>query len=159
MVHLEFTKEEEEELSNERYFHSHPRVRQKCEVLWLKSQGIAHKKICILTRISSTTLTSYLKEYKSGGISALKSLRFYQPHSDLEKHRDLIVSYFQEHPPASTKEAKAKIYELTGISRSLTRTRHFLHRCGLSPRKIGMIPAKADVEKQREFKKKSLNLG
>ncbi len=155
MVHLEFTKDDEEQLSYERYHNPHPRVRQKCEVLWLKSQKIAHKKICSLAKISSTTLTSYLKEYKSGGLSALKNLHFYRPQSDLEKHRDLIISYFKTHPPASIKEAKAKIYDLTGISRSLTRIGRFLHRCGLSPRKIGMIPAKADVEKQREFKKKS----
>ena len=53
-------------------------------------------------------------------------------------------------------EAVAKIEELTGIRRGPTQVRNFLDSLGLRPRKVGMIPAKADVEEQERFKKREL---
>ena len=50
----------------------------------------------------------------------------------------------------------AKIEELTGIKRSETQIRKFLISIGLRPRKIGMIPAKADPEVQEKFIKEKL---
>jgi transposase len=51
-----------------------------------------------------------------------------------------------------------KIEELTGIKLSENRVRVFLKSIGLKPRKVGMIPAKADAEKQEEFLKNELEL-
>ena len=48
-------------------------------------------------------------------------------------------------------QAAAKIEELTGIKRSTVQVSKFLQREGLRRMKVGMIPAKADVEKQAEF--------
>ena len=45
----------------------------------------------------------------------------------------------------------AKIEELTGIRRSENRVREFLASAGLKRRKTGMIPAKADSDKQEPF--------
>ncbi len=67
------------------------------------------------------------------------------------KYRGSIEAYFKEHPPASVKEAMAEIEELTGIRRSENRVREFLISVGMKRRKIGMIPAKADPEKQDSF--------
>ena len=50
-------------------------------------------------------------------------------------------------------EAAAKIDALTGIVRKPTQVRQFLKALGMQPRKVGMIPAKADVEAQETFKK------
>ena len=55
------------------------------------------------------------------------------------------------------KEAAAKIYEPTGIRRSESRARALLKRIGIERRKVGHIPAKADVEAQEVFKQKSYN--
>jgi transposase len=49
----------------------------------------------------------------------------------------------------------AEIERLTGLKRNKERIRQFLKRIGMKCRKVGMVPAKADVEKQAEFKKKS----
>jgi len=68
MIKLTFTEQEKQELNEGRYQHEHPRVRQKMEALWLKSQGVSHGKICQYAHISSTTLTHYLKQYEQGGI-------------------------------------------------------------------------------------------
>ena len=52
-------------------------------------------------------------------------------------------------------ESAGKIEEMTGIRRGPTQVRNFLNSLGLRPRKVGMIPAKADVEEQDRFKKKN----
>ena len=44
MIRIEFTKQQVEDLSYERYHHPHPRVQQKMEVLYLKSQGLPHQQ-------------------------------------------------------------------------------------------------------------------
>ena len=151
MIEIEFTEEEMQALNYERYHHPLPQVQRKMEALWLKSQKLSHKEICRLTGISSNTLRSYLRAYQQGGIEALKELNFYQPQSELSEHTATIDAYFREHPPASVKEAMAKIEELTGIRRSENRVREFLKSIGLSPRKVGTIPAKADPDEQESF--------
>ena len=50
--------------------------------------------------------------------------------------------------------ARDDIERLTGIKKGMTRVRNFLHQLGMDPRKVGGIPAKADPERQEEFKKK-----
>ena len=72
------------------------------------------------------------------------------------KYQGTVETYFEKHPPASVKEAVAKIEELTGIRRSENRVRGFLRSVGMKHRKVGMIPAKADTEKQEEFLKNEL---
>jgi len=152
MIKLEFTEAEKQSLHYERYHHPHPRVQRKMEALWLKSQGVAHREISRLTGISSTTLTSYLRAYQAGGIEALKTIRFYRPQSDLRIHQGTLEAHFRQHPPASAKQAMATIETLTGVRRSPDRIRVFLKHLGLKCRKVGMLPAKADVEAQEAFK-------
>ena len=72
-------------------------------------------------------------------------------------HQTSIEDYFRTNPAATIKEAAAKIYELTGIQRSESRVRVFFKNIGIEYRKVGHIPAEADVEAQEDFKKKSCN--
>ena len=67
------------------------------------------------------------------------------------EHTKTIEEYFRKHPPATVKEAMAKIEELTNIKRSPERVRVFLKNLGLSPRKVGMIPSKADPDVQKKY--------
>jgi transposase len=156
MIRIEFRNEDKAALSYERDNHPHPFVQRKMEALWLKSQGLSHKDICRLTDVCSTTLTDYVRTYKEGGIEALKVLPFRRPRSDLEDHRDTLEAYFRDHPPASAKEAMATIEKMTGLKRSPERIRVFLKSMGMKCRKVGMMPAKADIAAQEDFKKKSL---
>ncbi|MEA3288350.1 MAG: IS630 family transposase, partial [Candidatus Marinimicrobia bacterium] len=151
MINIDFTEEEMKILDYERYHHPHPRVQRRMEALWLKSQNISHNQICRITGISPNTLTGYLRKYQEHGIEGLKEVNFYQPQSELRRYTTTIETYFREHPPASVKEAMAKIEELTGIKRSENRVREFLKSIGMAPRKVGMIPAKADIEEQERF--------
>ena len=155
MIKLEFTEEEKKALHYERYHHPHPRVQQKMEVLWLKSFGLQHKLIATLTGISVDLVTKYLREYQNGGIEELKKINFYRPKSELENHSTTIKNHLAKDPPSTVKEAMYEIEKITGLKRSETQIRKFLHKLGLKPRKVGMVPAKADVKEQKEFLKKT----
>lgn len=154
MIKVEFTKEDIERLRHEKKNHPHPRVRLKMEALLLKSSGLKHGKICGILDISPNTLTEYLREYEQGGIERLKEIRFHQPKSDMAEHSERIAAHFQEHPPASLKEAASEIEKICGIKRSQSQVRTFLLKLGMSRVKVGSVPAKANPEKQEEFKKK-----
>ncbi len=117
MIKIEFTEGGMKTLNSERYHHPHPTVQRRMEALWLKSQNVIHKEICCLTGISPNTLRHYLRKYRQSGIEGLKEVNFYQPGSELGRHATTIEAYFRKHPPASVKEAMAKLEELTGIKR------------------------------------------
>lgn len=154
MINIEFTEDEIKALNYERYHHPHPRVQRRMEALWLKSQGMPHKKIAQLTGVSVNVVTEYIKLYKQGGLEKLKEINFYRPESLLDQHISTIEAYFREHPPATIKEAMEIINKQTGIKRSEVRIGVFLKRAGLKRRKVGMVPSKADIQEQERFKKK-----
>jgi transposase len=151
MIAIDFTPADIDALHYERFHHPHPRVQEKMEAVYLKSQGLLHKEICRLSRISENTLRSYLRQFQEGGIERLKRLDFAKPTSELADHREALEEYFRKNPPRSTAQAAADIERLTGIRRGLTQVRKFLAGMGMKCRKLGMIPAKADADEQREF--------
>ena len=156
MLQISFSEAEKAALHCERYHHPHPFVQRKMEALWLKSQGFRHKDICLAVGVTSTTLTTYLRHYKEGGIEALKTLSFNKPRSALDDHRATLEDYFRKNPPTSVGHAMAEIEKLTGLKRNKERVRQFLKRIGMKCRKVGMVPAKADIETQEDFKKNKL---
>jgi len=155
MIKIAFRAADLQALGYERYHPPHPRVQRKMEALGLKSQALPHPEICRLTGIGGDPLRRYLRAYQAGGIERLKEVQFYRPQSDLAAHRESLETYFRKKPPASIKEAMAKIEELTGIRRSENRGREYLKSIGLKRYKVGLIPAKADGDQQEEFKKKA----
>jgi transposase len=155
LIKLTFTSEEIEQLHYERFHHAHPRVQRKMEALYLKSQGYPHWEIAQLIRVSEPTLLAYLRDYQTGGVAQLKEITFYRPQSELKQHQQSLEAYFREHPPKTLAHAAAKIEEITGIARSREQVRQFLKSMGMSCRRVGVIPAKADPEQQQEFLKKN----
>jgi hypothetical protein len=79
---------------------------------------------------------------------------FRKPQSELDKHAETIEAHFRREPARTAAEAQAVIEKLTGIKRSPTQVRQFLHRIGMKFRKVAAIPAKANPEVQEAFKKK-----
>jgi transposase len=156
MINITFTPAEVEALQYERYHHPHPRVQRKMDALYLKSQGYAHEEIARLLNISPTTLRSYLRQYQVGGIEGLKQLNFYKPQSALAPHRASLEEYFRAHPVATAQEAMAVIEKVTGIKRSPSQVRRYLHAIGVERRKVGVVPAKADIQVQETFKTQQL---
>ncbi len=136
MIKLTFTAEDIEQLHYERFHHPHPRVQQKMEALYLKSQGYPPGEMGQLLRITKPTLLRYFRDYQAGGIAKLKELPFYRPQSDLKQHQESLEAYFREHPPKTLAQATAKIEELTGIVRSREQVRQFLKSMGMSCRRV-----------------------
>lgn len=160
MININFSQEEIDELHYQRFHHSHPRVQQKMEALYLKSQGYSHQDICRIVRISGVTLVKYLTAYLEGGIEKLKEINFYQPESELDYQATTLKEYFEQHLPVSIAEAQSKIEELTGIKRSPSQVQAFLKRIGMKCRKVGSIPGKAisddKIKEQEAFKEQEL---
>jgi transposase len=151
MIHIDFKAEDIEALHHQRFHHPHPRVQLKMEAVYLKSQGLAHRDICRLTRISENTLRSYLGQFLEGGIERLQRTDWAGTASELAGHAETLEDYFRKNPPRSTAEAAGAIERLTGVRRGLTQVRRFLGKAGLKFRKLGMIPAKADADEQARF--------
>lgn len=155
MIKVRISEQDLEIIKHERFNHPIPRVQQRMEVLWLKSQGLSHKQICKLAGVCDNAVTKYLRLYCQGGLDGVRKVNFYHPKSELENHSDSIEQYFRENPVASLSEAAAKIEELTGIRRSRTQVHVFLRKLGMRYRKVGSVPGGADPDAQEEFKKNS----
>jgi transposase len=151
MIHIDFKAEDIDALHHQRFHHPHPRVQLRLEAVYLKGQGLAHRDICRLTRISENTLRSYLGQFLEGGIERLKRTDWAGTASELAGHAETLEDYFRKNPPRSTAEAADAIERLTGVRRGLTQVRRFLGKAGLKFRKLGMIPAKADADEQARF--------
>lgn len=145
MIRIEFTPEQIAALNYERYHYPHPRVQQKMEVLYLKSQGLAHQEIRRLCNISKTTLTTYLRQYIESGIERLKQLEYQGQPSELNAHAGVVEADFRTHPPQTISEAQAKIKKLTGIERSPNQVSAFLKRLGMKRCKVGFVPGKSST--------------
>jgi transposase len=156
MDQVEFSTAEREALQYWRFHHPHPRVQGKMEVLYLKSQGVSSAEVCRLCAISRSTYARYLREYRSGGMEKLQEVPSSRRHSELADYRVLMAADFRHRPPASVAEAAQRIEQLTGLKRGPTQVRQFLKSLGMKPRKVGQIPAKADVEAQAAFKTEAL---
>ena len=140
----------------ERFHYPDPRIQKRFHVLWLKSQGYSNVDISNIIDIHRNTVKAYLDLYELSGIERLKQFQYKTPLSELDDYKTSIEVYFRKYPPVSVKQARHEIKRMTGIERSLTRTRAFLKRLGMKPLKTGHIPAKADPVKQKEFVQKVL---
>jgi len=156
MDKIEFTTNERDALQYWRFHHPHPRVQRKMEALYLQSQGLAPEDIWRLCAISKTTFYRYLHAYREGGIATLQEVSLHRQQSALADYRTSIEADLRQRPPANVAEAAARIAQLTGLERGPTQVRRFLQSLGMQPRKVGQIPAKADVTAQEDFKTGSL---
>ena len=152
-----FTAEEIDRLFEERFVHPHPLIQKRLEALYLKSQGMEHNEIARLLRISRASISNWLRMYKTGGLEAVKALRYRKKWGELTSHQETIESHFRNNPPKTVQEAIRVVKELTGLERKRNSIHRFLKIMGLSYRKTGIVPGKTDPLKQEEFKKKSLS--
>jgi transposase len=151
MIQIEFTPEEIEQLHHERRHHPDPRVRQRCEIVYLKALGYSHQEIGQIARVSQPTVREALQRYQEGGLEKLKEVQGHQSTSELEAYREVIKAEFQERPPQTLHEAADRIAKLTGLRRSPTQVRQFLKRIGMKRLKAKSTPSKGDGEEQARF--------
>jgi transposase len=151
MININFTEQNIVELHNARFNYPIPRIQMRFEALYLKALGFTHQDICRTCRITKATLVKYLRMYINGGIESLKEWNYHGKANNLSGHATSIEEYFRDNPPINSKQAAVEIEKLTGIKRSLTQVKGFLHSIGMKFRKTGAVPKHADTQaKQKE---------
>src|SRR5215813_7456719 len=114
MRRFTFTPEVLTAIRHDRYYHPHPRVQQKMEVLWLKSQGCTHADIARLAAVSRRSVQRSLDDFAAGGLAQLRRLPWKGKANELAAHRPSLEDYFLELPPRSAREAQSAIEQQTG---------------------------------------------
>ena len=151
MIQIAFSDAERDALVYERYHHPLPHVQRRMDIVYLKSQGVAHQEIARLCQVSRQTVVTTLHLYREGGIERLKQFHFAGQPSALNAHMESVEATFRAQPPRTVAEAQATIERLTGIRRSPSQIRAFLKRLGMQVRKVGSLPGRAlDPAKQQE---------
>jgi transposase len=128
MRRFTFTTADLNAIRHERYHHPHPRVQQKLEVLWLKSQGCTHEAIATFAGVSRRSVQRYLDAFAAGGLERIRRLPWKGKANELAQHHACLEDFFLENPPRSTRAAQAAILEQTGVRRGLTQVRAFLKK-------------------------------
>jgi transposase len=136
--------------------HPHHAVRQRALILLLKSQKIPHYKIAEITNVCENTVRHYLEMYQQGGLEKLKTLNFYQPQCRLKPFEVEVRAYFENTPPVTITQACRDIEKRTGVLIKNTQMRAYIKSIGVRRRKVNSIPAKANIEAQKEFHDKEL---
>lgn len=122
----------------------------------LQKEDIDTATTARIVGVSERQVRNHRAAYRAKGSAALTGGNRYKPASALEEYSDEIKTDLLARPVATAAEACKRIRELTGIKRSPTQVRAFLHKLGLKPLKVASIPAKADPVKQEEFLEESL---
>lgn len=151
MLTLNISEADIEHVKYERIHYPIARIRARFDALYLTSQGYTRGQVSKLTGLHRNTITAQIKSYEAGGLEQVKILRWKGPASCLAPHEQSLETYFEAHPPRTTKQARAAITQITGETLSVHEVRRFLHKLGMKPRKAGHIPAKADPAKQEFF--------
>jgi transposase len=154
MQRANYTEEEKYTFHQLRYSYPDARIQRRFEILWLHACGKFAPEIARLVQQNPATVREVINKFKKGGIELVTTIDSHHPTSELDKHKTSIINEFTLRPPASAKEASFRIEKLTGHKRSPERVRVFMNNIGMKFRKTAAIPAKADLEKQDEFKKK-----
>lgn len=136
IIKIKFTETDSIVLKYEQCHNSHNRVRRKMQALWLKNQGLPHRKIAQIVGVSNNIVTKYIKEYRTGGIEKLKEINFYRPKSKIFDFKKKIEDQFRKDPPRTYKEAMGAIEKLTGLKRCEKQISKFLKKIDLNPSKI-----------------------
>lgn len=157
MLRLNLSDAEIQVLNYERFYYPCPIVQKRIHAVYIKATvGLSDTVIAQLTGLHRHSVRHWLQVYQAGGFESLCQINYGTNKSELENHTDSILKSFTERPPMSACEAKSRIEELTGISRSPSQVRTFMKRHGLHYIKTGHIPAKADSEKQQQWVKSKL---
>ena len=151
MRRIQLSPDEKRRLRLDRFHHPCPLVQRRSDVILLRTAGLSYEQIADLCGITTRSVSSYVRLFQTHGVEGLGRVAPNRPTSHLAEYRQTLEGHFRAHPPATISEAIADIERLTGLRRQPTQVRKYLHSIGMKPRRVGMIPAKADPDEQREF--------
>ena len=95
--------------------HIHPVIRQRAQVILLRSEKISNTKISSITGLGETTIIDYAHQYLTKGESWVTTLKFKKPESKLQPFDQTIKEHFDNNPVSTISQACQEILELTGV--------------------------------------------
>lgn len=157
MLQINLSQAEIQKLSYERYYYPCPIVQKRIHAVYIKATAdFSDTKTGQITGLHRHSVSHWVQRYQTGGFESLCQYNYGTNKSEMENHSESILGSFTERPPMSVCEAKLRIEEMTGISRSPSQVRTFMKHHGLRYIKTGHIPAKADTEQQQRWVKTTL---
>jgi transposase len=136
--------------------HSFKKAKRFVLAVLLLRENMEVEKISRIAGVSKRQIYNYRKTYETQGVAAITADTRYRPESELEPYKDIIKADITMRPVATASVASERILSLTGIKRSPTQVRAFMHRLGLKPLRAAGMPAKANPAAQSAFLKTSL---
>jgi transposase len=115
--------------------HPHPIIRRRMFSVQLIAQGHTRKAVAQMLQITPKTVRDHLRVYRQEGITGLLTLKYPARCGALDAHRDQILAVLEDDPPATVKEARARIADHLHITRCYTQVRLFLKKIGASAEK------------------------
>ena len=158
MLQINLSEPEIQQLSYERYHYPCPMVQKRIHAVYLKATTeLSITRISQLCDLHRHAVSHWVKQYEAGKFENLCQFKYGTNKSELDHYAGSILDSFKKQSPMNANEARARIEEMTGISRSPSQIRAFMKRHGLRYIKTGHVPAKADVEKQRKWVSETLD--
>lgn len=127
------------------------KFRRKLLALKMRNAGAPLEMIGASLKLTVRSVSNYLAEYNRGGLQASLEDRAYAPLSSVEPFLDVIEASFRKSPVGSSRQARKRILDVSGVELSLSQTRRIMKRLGMRYRKAGQVPAKANPDEQLEF--------
>lgn len=149
---LQISEAELQVLNYERYHQNLPLIQSRLHAVYAKAtMGFSNEVIGTLLGIHPHTVGRSISIYKSEGIEGLLTTGYGTNKSILDPYADEILDSFKQSPPLNVNQARERIAQISGITRSPTRIKAFMKRHGIKYRKLGHIPGKADPHKQQTW--------
>ena len=122
--------------------HSFKSAKRFALAVLLLKENIEPETVFRIVGVSKRQVYNYQGTYEIEGVAAIGTDTRYRPVSELEMHKDIVKTDILNNPVATASEASEKIMSLTGIKRSPTQVRVFMHRLGLKPLKTAQYRQK-----------------
>jgi transposase len=135
MYHITVPPTTVEQLSYHAQQHPHPIIRRRMFTVQLIAQGHSRKSVAQMLRMTPKTVRDHLRLYRQEGLAGLLTLKYPARLGALEAHKDRILAVLEADPPATVKEARARIAEHLHITRCATHVRLFLKKISASAEK------------------------
>lgn len=121
-------------------------------ILRASKHGIT--EVCRINGISRTTLTSWIKRLKSGGIESLKN-NPKRPQSPLHIHEATIKEWIEQNPNITVRELLIKTKDILSVSVGQTAMRRVIKKLKFAYITPRPLHHKQNKTSHEEFKKKS----
>ncbi|MDR0336375.1 MAG: helix-turn-helix domain-containing protein, partial [Planctomycetaceae bacterium] len=109
MLRATYTDEDKKSFQHFRYHYPDARIMRRFEILWLHACGKFAPEIADIVQQHVHTVRDVINMFRQGGVELVTTIDSNHPKSDLEEYRVSIIEEFTKRPPASAKEAAARI--------------------------------------------------